>query len=80
MKLLLELLILLQGSLNDVGSVDVFSWISCLDLRTLAVLTNSTLSSSRFCISCISVIIRNVILVQSDLIIQNLISQYTNIS
>lgn len=34
------------GSLNDVGSVDVFSWISCLDLRTLAVLTNSTLSSS----------------------------------
>ncbi|PWZ46314.1 hypothetical protein Zm00014a_005246 [Zea mays] len=35
-----------QGSLNDVGSVVVFSWISCLDLRTLAVLTNSTLSSS----------------------------------
>lgn len=33
-------------SLNYVGSVDVFSWISCLDLRTLAVLTNSTLSSS----------------------------------
>ncbi|CAM0876548.1 unnamed protein product [Alopecurus aequalis] len=26
--------------------VDVFSWISCLNLRTLAVLTNSTLSSS----------------------------------
>ncbi|PWZ34731.1 hypothetical protein Zm00014a_008709 [Zea mays] len=35
-----------EGSLNDVGSVDVFSWIRCLDLRTLAVLTNSTLSSS----------------------------------
>jgi len=34
------------GSLNYVGSVDVFSWISCLDLRTLAVMTNSTLSSS----------------------------------
>ncbi|XP_062214426.1 uncharacterized protein LOC133915323 [Phragmites australis] len=33
-------------SLNEVGSVDVFSWINCLDLRTLAVLTNSTLSSS----------------------------------
>ncbi|KAG8098378.1 hypothetical protein GUJ93_ZPchr0013g34970 [Zizania palustris] len=31
---------------NDIGSVDVFSWISCLDLRALAVLTNSTLSSS----------------------------------
>ncbi|CAN6291658.1 unnamed protein product [Urochloa humidicola] len=31
---------------NVVGSVDVFSWISCLDLRTLAVLANSTLSSS----------------------------------
>jgi hypothetical protein len=31
-----------------VGSVDVFSWISCLDLRTLAALANSTLSSSRF--------------------------------
>ncbi|AQK46419.1 hypothetical protein ZEAMMB73_Zm00001d026374 [Zea mays] len=36
----------MKGSLNDVGSVDVFSWISCLDLRSLAVLTNSTLSSS----------------------------------
>ncbi|CAD6206900.1 unnamed protein product [Miscanthus lutarioriparius] len=35
-----------MGSLNDVGSVDVFSWISCLDLRTLAALANSTLSSS----------------------------------
>ncbi|OEL13816.1 hypothetical protein BAE44_0025170 [Dichanthelium oligosanthes] len=33
-------------SSNVVGSVDVFSWISCLDLRTLVVLTNSTLSSS----------------------------------
>ncbi|RCV40617.1 hypothetical protein SETIT_9G069400v2 [Setaria italica] len=33
-------------SLDVVGSVDVFSWISCLDLRTLAALTNSTLSSS----------------------------------
>ncbi|KAL5209473.1 hypothetical protein ABZP36_005096 [Zizania latifolia] len=31
---------------NDTGSVDVFSWISCLDLGALAVLTNSTLSSS----------------------------------
>ncbi|KAF0914976.1 hypothetical protein E2562_033057 [Oryza meyeriana var. granulata] len=31
---------------DEVGSVNVFSWISCLDLRTLAVLTNSTLSSS----------------------------------
>uniref|UniRef100_A0A8R7Q0R6 Uncharacterized protein n=1 Tax=Triticum urartu TaxID=4572 RepID=A0A8R7Q0R6_TRIUA len=31
---------------HEVTSVDVFSWISCLDLRTLAVLTNSTLSSS----------------------------------
>ncbi|PWZ40358.1 hypothetical protein Zm00014a_020754 [Zea mays] len=36
----------MKGSLNDVGSVDVFSWISYLDLRTLDVLTNSTLSSS----------------------------------
>ncbi|TVU44755.1 hypothetical protein EJB05_04211, partial [Eragrostis curvula] len=33
-------------SLDEIGSVDVFSWTSCLDLRTLAVLTNSTLSSS----------------------------------
>lgn len=31
---------------DEVGSVNVFSWISCLDLRTLAVLTNSTISSS----------------------------------
>ncbi|XP_047086087.1 uncharacterized protein LOC124697556 [Lolium rigidum] len=31
---------------HHVGSVDIFSWISCMDLRTLAVLTNSTLSSS----------------------------------
>ncbi|XP_047086075.1 uncharacterized protein LOC124697541 [Lolium rigidum] len=31
---------------HQVGSVDIFSWISCMDLRTLAVLTNSTLSSS----------------------------------
>ncbi|KAL5218754.1 hypothetical protein ABZP36_019438, partial [Zizania latifolia] len=31
---------------DEIGSVDVFSWISCLDLRTLALLTNSTLSSS----------------------------------
>ncbi|VAI00483.1 unnamed protein product [Triticum turgidum subsp. durum] len=31
---------------HEATSVDVFSWISCLDLRTLAVLTNSTLSSS----------------------------------
>ncbi|KAM0899666.1 hypothetical protein ACQ4PT_021180 [Festuca glaucescens] len=31
---------------HQVGGVDIFSWISCLDLRTLAVLTNSTLSSS----------------------------------
>ncbi|WVZ60747.1 hypothetical protein U9M48_010728 [Paspalum notatum var. saurae] len=33
-------------SSNEVGSVDLFSWISCLELRTIAVLTNSTLSSS----------------------------------
>ncbi|KAL6637985.1 hypothetical protein ACP70R_025557 [Stipagrostis hirtigluma subsp. patula] len=33
-------------AINEVGAVDIFSWISCLDLRTLAVLTNSTLSSS----------------------------------
>jgi hypothetical protein len=46
---------------NVVGSVDVFSWTSCLDLRTLAVLTNSTLSSSRFCIVYISVIMRNLV-------------------
>ncbi|XP_047092637.1 uncharacterized protein LOC124704426 [Lolium rigidum] len=31
---------------HHVGSVDIFSWISCMDLRTLAVLTNSTLSCS----------------------------------
>uniref|UniRef100_A0ACD6A165 Uncharacterized protein n=1 Tax=Avena sativa TaxID=4498 RepID=A0ACD6A165_AVESA len=31
---------------KEVGSVDILSWISCLDLRVLAVLTNSTLSSS----------------------------------
>ncbi|KAF8709921.1 hypothetical protein HU200_029639 [Digitaria exilis] len=35
-----------MDSSNVVGSVDLFSWISCLDLRTLTVLTNSTLSSS----------------------------------
>lgn len=28
------------------GRIEIFSWISCLDLRTLAVLMNSTLSSS----------------------------------
>ncbi|KAK3149168.1 hypothetical protein QOZ80_3AG0213840 [Eleusine coracana subsp. coracana] len=33
-------------SLDDVGTVDVFTWVTCLDLRTLAVLTNSTLTSS----------------------------------
>uniref|UniRef100_A0ACD5WBT4 Uncharacterized protein n=1 Tax=Avena sativa TaxID=4498 RepID=A0ACD5WBT4_AVESA len=31
---------------KKVGCVDILSWISCLDLRALAVLTNSTLSSS----------------------------------
>ncbi|XP_037480910.1 uncharacterized protein LOC119358502 [Triticum dicoccoides] len=32
---------------HEVETVDVYSSISCLDLRTLAVLANSTLSSSR---------------------------------
>ncbi|KAL6894193.1 hypothetical protein ACP4OV_008291 [Aristida adscensionis] len=32
--------------LDEVGPVHIFSWINCLDLRTLVVLTNSTLSSS----------------------------------
>ncbi|XP_044390669.1 uncharacterized protein [Triticum aestivum] len=35
-----------QDLSHEVETVDVYSSISCLDLRTLAVLTNSTLSSS----------------------------------
>ncbi|CAL9093514.1 unnamed protein product [Musa textilis] len=31
----------------DVGKLHIFSWMDCLDLRVLAVLANSTLSSSR---------------------------------
>jgi hypothetical protein len=33
---------------GDDGMVHVVSWMDCLDLRALAVLANSTLSSSRF--------------------------------
>jgi hypothetical protein len=46
---------LIPFSLQDhqVVGVHIISWISCLDLRTLAVLTNSTLSSSRFSL-CVS--------------------------
>jgi hypothetical protein len=38
----------MQGLSHQVVAVDIFSWISCMDLRTIAVLANSTLSSSRF--------------------------------
>lgn len=39
---------LLAKNDGEDGMIHVVSWMDCLDLRFLAVLANSTLSSSRF--------------------------------